>query len=149
MFADVLRDIARLHDDLGLVAIGYHRASQVWKSLEDMQRIVSSRYGKEWLNECNIRFFVETGWRLRWRYFFSQKLGFRWIPDSIGDSGPFADYELTSADVQLLMKSHNFSVKDLAAKLSFSDRTIRRVLNGQQPSARMVAALTAFRDGQI
>jgi hypothetical protein len=39
-------------------------------------------YGQDWLEACTMRIYAPADWRRRWRQFFSDKLGFDWIPAS-------------------------------------------------------------------
>lgn len=86
----VLCHLRRLAYDLGLIVVGYNpkKPKNQWRNLDEMIKITNEPSRQAWLNQCTMRIYAPSDWRVRWRYFFSLRLGFNWIPAIPGDIGP-------------------------------------------------------------
>jgi hypothetical protein len=79
-----LSDLESLSQDLGLIPAAVNQGQ--WKSLDEMIDCTRTGRGREWLECCTMRIYTLADWRHRWRKFFSEKLGFEWIPASPEDA---------------------------------------------------------------
>ncbi|NQV22871.1 MAG: hypothetical protein HQ518_00765 [Rhodopirellula sp.] len=98
-----LKDLEIISEDLGLIPAAI--SGGVWKNLDEMIDCTHTGRGGDWLESCTMRIYAPADWRYRWRKFFSEKLGFQWIPASPDDS----DISLESAqprDPQQLISSN-------------------------------------------
>lgn len=131
---DALHGLAVLAQDLDLTVCALnHRASPEnrWKDLTGMQAALRNGAGREWLDECSMRIYVEAGWEVRWRHFFAQELGFGWIPQAIDDPGPGRLATATVDSVRTMMKDAGVSQRQLAQALGVNHSTVGRLLNGK------------------
>ena len=153
-----LHDLVRLTEDLDLVVVGYHPAHPVhkWRDLDALQSCLRTGAGFEWLTECCLRIFAPSDFLVRWRYFFSQRLGFRWIPNSFDDLGPIAqatnDDELRSSDdVRRWLHQVQQTQAWLAAVLAYmlerpvSRQRINRLLNGTRFDPELMPLINEIR----
>ncbi|WP_145254034.1 helix-turn-helix domain-containing protein [Planctomycetes bacterium Pan216] len=133
-----LDDLDVLSTDLDLTVVGYHSTRNEWKDLPELRSCLRRGFGRDWLDECVIRIYAPEDWRLRWRYFFSKRLGFRWIPESASDKGPFmkAEQETTAdigaADVKQWLREIGWTQKDLADAIGCSLKRVVRHLSGER-----------------
>jgi hypothetical protein len=136
MVGSFITDLARLAEDLDLVVVGYHPAhpNHKWRGIEELKQCLRTAAGREWLAECTLRIYAPSDYLIRWRYFFSKKLGFRWIPRTVDDTGPGNDIpepddgELRRGDqVRQWLKLCGFTQSRLAEILSdLLKRTVSR-----------------------
>lgn len=78
-----LLDLQSLAADLGLVPAAICQGE--WKNLNELLDCLKTGYGRDWLDGCTLRIYTSIDWRIRWRQFFSDKLGFEWIPAASDD----------------------------------------------------------------
>ena len=79
-----LKDLEVISEDLGLIPAAISHGK--WKNLDQMMDCTRTGRGLEWLEGCTMRIYTPADWRHRWRQFFSDKLGFDWIPASPDDT---------------------------------------------------------------
>ena len=160
MVTQFLDDLAGLCSDLDLTVVGYHpRHKQQWKGLEELTQSQRTGSGRDWLDECTLRIYAPADWLIRWRYFFSKKLGFRWIPSSVDDLGPGGsndaavdpDRITTGAQVRSLLKDWGWTQQDLADALTeilgvpVSRRRVLRHIKGESETMVFFDAVTKLR----
>jgi hypothetical protein len=80
-------DLGHLARDLGLVFAGYNSRRRSWYSLENSMQMLQKGRDRELLAGATFRIYAPADWQLHWRRFFSQQLGFDWIPRYAGDDG--------------------------------------------------------------
>ncbi|MEM6257425.1 MAG: hypothetical protein AAGI37_03840 [Planctomycetota bacterium] len=122
----VLRHLRRLSYDLDLVVVGYNpkKPNNQWRSLNEMIKITKEPSRRAWLNQCTMRIYAPADWLVRWRYFFSRRLGFRWIPAIPGDIGPvetlpaFSNIISNPTQLNLWMERHELNQTTLAKALT-------------------------------
>jgi len=73
-----LTDLSFLSEELGLVPAGVLNGQ--WKSIGQMMDSLRTGNGQDWLEACTLRIYAPADWQMRWRKYFSEKLGFGWIP---------------------------------------------------------------------
>jgi len=150
MLLDNFEVLAR---DLELVVAGYHAKRKEWKGLSDLQACVKTGFGQDWLEECTVRIYAPADWLLRWRYFFSKRMGFCWIPASVDDQGPFTeshDWEAdeskkpTREDIRTWLRETGSTQEDLARALGCSRRSVNRYLTGTRWTTDFAKAVEAL-----
>ena len=156
----LLEDASRLANDLDLIAVGYNPANRFhqWRNTKELCDSTRSRAGREWLMECNIRFYAPADWLVRWRYFFSHKLGFRWIPRTVCDPGPadeppeFAlDRIRYGTQVRALLENERMTQGEFATFLTnelrrpVSRQFVNSVINGGARSDELFQAAERLR----
>jgi hypothetical protein len=138
-----LGDLTHLAGDLDLIVAGYQPQDRrsAWKNLEQLVECTRSRYGVEWLENCSLRIFTFSDWLLRWRYFFSRELGFRWIPKSVDDTGPWPSARTvcnsppTAELVRQVMRKHSMN----RSRLSFAlTEVMQRPVSRQRVSNLLI-----------
>jgi hypothetical protein len=160
MATEFLADLARLAADLDLTVVGYfpgHRFHK-WRDLDELRGCLRSSGGREWLCGCSLRIYAPSDWLTRWRYFFSQRLGFRWIPRSQDDPGPRIEEPdvdpmriRTASQVRHLLRQLRFSQDDLAFAVgeilgrSFSRQSVNRALTGRTHPEEFYEAVEELR----
>ena len=154
-----LDHLARLADDLDLTVVGYASSEPPrlrWWDLAMMQQATRTAGGMERLEAMTVRIYARADWLTRWRYFFSRRMGFRWIPASPDDPGP-GRREIapagegptiaTPADLRRLLAERGWTQQDLAAALSqrlgrpVSRQRVSRHLRGEVASDRFYEAV--------
>lgn len=152
-----LETLESLKDDLGLVpaALGHGE----WKSMDQLMDATRSENGMKWLEECTLRVFAPADWRLRWRQFFSDKLGFDWIPSNPNDLKPGTEETkprnpeaiTTANQVMKWMKANGITQSQLALEISSiggakcSVRRIQRHLSGKSNTSSFYEAVEKIR----
>ena len=102
VLSQFLHNLQRLAEDLDLIVVGYHdRHRTKWKDLGELVHCLKSGSGLDWLDECTLRVYTAADWLVRWRHFFSQRLGFRWIPAAPSDEGTHPAHEVTGDERQV------------------------------------------------
>lgn len=86
-----LGDLESLSKDLGLIPAAVNQGT--WKSLDELIDCTRTGHGQDWLECCTMRIYAPADWRLKWRQFFSTKMGFEWIPASPEDTCNDSDHE--------------------------------------------------------
>ncbi len=143
-----LRDLESLSQDLGLIPAAVNQGE--WKNLNEMIDCTRTGCGKEWLEGCTMRIYTPADWRYRWRKFFSEKLGFEWIPASPDDSGPGDDIttprdpeKITSSNqVRKWLKELGWTQQRLADEIANVNQkgcTLRRVQRHLSGESRTLA----------
>jgi len=153
MIDQFINDLAILARDLGLIAAAYHRQLREWKDLPKLLDCLRTGYGHDWLEECTLRIYTEADWLVRWRHFFSQKLGFRWIPSSPEDMGPGyepaadlgSDTIHSGVQVAALLKEAGMSQGDLADAIGCSRKTVNRHVRGHYHSVEFFEKVNELR----
>lgn len=154
----VLRHLRRLAYDLGLIVVGYNpkKPKIPWRSLDEMIKITNEPSRRAWLNHCTMRVYAPVDWRVRWRYFFSRRLGFRWIPAIPGDVGPVEVIpglsNIISSPTQLnqWMQRHELNQTTLAKALTdfhgeiFTRHRVRRHSKGDVSNPAFWDALNDY-----
>jgi len=133
-----LTDLRVLSERFGLTVIAHHKKRAEWKDLDGMILWSKSGHGRELLQECRIRIYAPADYLLLWREWFSQQLGFRWIPDGsnrdafLTDNGPAEDSDQieSASDVQAFLDEYGWTQQELATELGCSRRRIIRHLTG-------------------
>lgn len=137
-----LRNLESLSQTLGLIPAAIHQGD--WKNLDEMIDCTLTGRGRDWLESCTMRIYAPADWRRRWRRFFSDKLGFSWIPASPDDSDtslesgkPRDPQQMTSANqVKRWLKDKKWTQQRLADEIASvtgekcSVRRVQRYLNG-------------------
>jgi hypothetical protein len=148
------QDLSGLADDLGLVVAGYHRKNREWRGLAELAQSMRSDSGRRWLTKCTMRIFAPADWLVRWRHFFSKKLGFRWIPASDGDPGPTDDRDsempvedkiTTASELSRWLRKVGWSQQELADKMRCSRRRVSCHVNGKSDTAAFFNELAELR----
>jgi len=138
-----LKDLEIISDDLGLIPAAVNQGQ--WKNLDEMIDCIRTGRGRDWLESCTMRIYAPADWRRRWRQFFSDKLGFSWIPASPDDSDtslesgkPRDPQQMTSANqVKRWLKDKNWTQQRLAEEIASvtgeecSVRRVQRHLSGE------------------
>lgn len=138
-----LIDLESLRQDLSLIPAAVNKGQ--WKSLDEMIDCTRTGCGQEWLECCTMRIYAPADWRIRWRRFFSEKLGFEWIPTSPEDSGnsiesvsPRDPQAITSANqIKTWLKEKGWTQRELAEEIESvtekqcSLRRVQRHLAGE------------------
>lgn len=152
-----LTDLAFLSQELGLVPVGILKGE--WKNIGQMMDCSRSGRGQDWLEACTLRIFTPADWRKRWRQYFSNKLGFAWIPETHEDSGAAAPNgafrklggTISAHEVRCFLKKLGWTQKQLAEEItkisgrSCSLRRVERNLRSKGPSADFQREFTAVR----
>lgn len=131
-----LRNLESLSQTLGLIPAAIHQGD--WKNLDEMIDCTHTGRGQDWLESCTMRIYAPADWRRRWRQFFSDKLGFQWIPASPDDSDtslesgkPRDPQQMTSANqLKRWLKEMKWPQQRLAdeiASISGKKCSLRRV----------------------
>ncbi len=124
VFRTFLSDLDALSRDLGLIPAALGRNG--WKGMNEMLDCLLTGNGRDWLEGCTLRIYVPADWQLRWRQFFSSKMGFRWIPSAPEDTGPCADRAevhdpnciTTASQVTSLIKDQKWTQQQLADRIA-------------------------------
>ncbi len=138
-----LKDLEILSGDLGLIPAAILHGS--WKNIDEMIDCTRTGRGQDWLDDCTMRVYAPADWRHRWRKFFSEKLGFEWIPASPDDSAARLDsdkprdpQQITSANqVKKWLKDSTWTQRRLAEEIASvtgkkcSLRRVQRHLGGE------------------
>jgi len=142
-----LTDLAFLSQELGLVPVGVLNGQ--WRSMGLMMDCLRTGNGQDWLEACTLRIYAIADWRARWRRYFSDKLGFAWIPETPEDSG----FDATSAivsdpnqsvsahEIRIFLKKQGWTQSQLAERIAAttgnrcSSRRVERNLGGNGPTA--------------
>jgi len=138
-----LSNLESLSDDLGLIPAAVNQGQ--WKNLDEMLDCIRTGRGRDWLESCTMRIYAPADWRRRWRQFFSDKLGFQWIPASPDDSDtslesgkPRDPQQMTSANqVRRWLKDKTWTQQRLADEIASvtgekcSVRRVQRHLSGE------------------
>ena len=131
-----LSDLHTLSKHLGLIPVGNYRTE--WKSIDQMMDCLRKGLGQDWLESCNLRVFAPAGWRRLWRRYFSDQLGFSWIPEtpegqdpeSLKGSSHKASGFASGHEIRSFIKENRWSQKRLAeeiAKVTGNPCSVRRV----------------------
>ncbi len=131
-----LKDLEILSEDLGLIPAAILHGT--WKNIDEMIDCTRTGRGRDWLDGCTMRVYAPADWRHRWRKFFSEKLGFEWIPASPDDSDasldsdkPLDPQQITSANqVKKWLKDSKWTQQRLAeeiASVTGKECSLRRV----------------------
>ncbi|MGZ0174345.1 MAG: hypothetical protein ACKVHE_32990 [Planctomycetales bacterium] len=142
-----LSNLESLSDDLGLIPAAIHQGD--WKNLDEMIDCTCTGRGRDWLENCTMRIYAPADWRRRWRKFFSDKLGFQWIPASPDDSDislesgkPRDPQQMTSANqVKRWLKDKKWTQQRLAEEIASvtgekcSVGRVQRHLSGKSQTA--------------
>jgi len=131
-----LKAVKRLAADLDLVVVGYYPKHHTvkWRSLDEMVQLACKPTHRQWLEQCTIRIYAPADWLVRWRYFFSRRLGFNWIPSSPDDEGPTPIRSLEKSvevrdriQLRKWMSDQDITQINLAEMLTqFSGKTVTR-----------------------
>jgi len=149
----LLDNLEVLARDLDLVVTGYHARRREWKDISQLKDCVRTGFGQDWLEECTVRIFAPDDWLLRWRYFFSKRMGFRWIPAFVDDHGPFRETQdcetdeskrLTREDIRRWLRKIGWTQEDLARALGCSRRSVNRYLTGTRWTTDFAKAVEAL-----
>jgi hypothetical protein len=141
-----LSDLHTLSKHLGLIPVGNYRTE--WKSIDQMMDCLRKGLGQDWLESCNLRVFAPADWRRLWRRYFSDQLGFSWIPEtpegqdpeSLTGSSHKASGFASGHEIRSFIKENRWSQKRLAEEIakvtgnSCSVRRVERNLNKLRPS---------------
>ena len=152
-----LTDLAFLSQELDLVPVGILKGE--WKNIGQMMDFSLSGSGQDWLEACTLRIFTPADWRKRWRQYFSNKLGFAWIPETHEDSGAVAPNgalrklggTISAYEVRCFLKKLGWTQRQLAEEIikisgrSCSLRRVERNLSNNGPSADFQRDFTAVR----
>ena len=142
-----LKDLEIISEDLGLIPAAVNQGQ--WKNLDEMIDCIRTGRGRDWLESCTMRIYAPADWRRRWRQFFSDKLGFSWIPASPDDSDtslesgkPRDPQQMTSANqVKRWLKDKNWTQQRLAEEIASvtgekcSVGRVQRHLSGKSQTA--------------
>lgn len=131
-----LKDLEIISENLGLIPAAITQGN--WKNLDEMIDCTRTGRGQDWLESCTMRIYAPADWRRRWRQFFSDKLGFQWIPASPDDSDtslesgkPRDPQQMTSANqLKRWLKEMKWPQQRLAdeiASISGKKCSLRRV----------------------
>jgi hypothetical protein len=138
-----LTDLEFLSRELGLVPAGVLNGK--WKSMGQMMDCLRTGNGQDWLEECTLRIYAPADWRTRWRRYFSDKLGFDWIPETPEDYGRSESSEVpnslgSSYAIRAWLEKVDWSQRQLAEQISVvtgrhcSVRRVERNLSSRGPS---------------
>ena len=141
-----LSDLHTLSKHLGLIPVGNYRTE--WKSIDQMMDCLRKGLGQDWLESCNLRVFAPADWRRLWRRYFSDQLGFSWIPETpegqdpenLTGSSHKASGFASGQEIRSFIKENRWSQKRLAEEIakvtgnSCSVRRVERNLNKLRPS---------------
>ena len=142
-----LRNLESLSQTLGLIPAAIHQGD--WKNLDEMIDCTRTGRGRDWLEGCTMRIYAPADWRRRWRQFFSERLGFQWIPASPDDSDtslesgkPRDPQQMTSANqVKRWLKDKTWTQQRLAEEIASvtgekcSVGRVQRHLSGKSQTA--------------
>ena len=146
----MLADLAQLSDSLGLVAGAINRHGR-WRSLQELQMMAKERDSRPSLKACSLRIYAPADYLIRWRRWFSERLGFSYIPG--GDwSGPQGDTCVetspTAETIRAQLKAAGIKFKQVASRLGWTEPRVSRQLKGRTPlSAELVATAKAMIQG--
>lgn len=154
----LLRKLRRVAWDLDLIVVGYNpkKRNNPWRSLDEMIKITNEPSRRAWLNECTMRIYAPSDWLVRWRYFFSRRLGFSWIPAIPGDKGPeqalpeLSNRIGTPTQLNQWMERHELNQTVLANALTdyhgetFSRRRVIRHSKGDVSNVKFWDALNDY-----
>lgn len=152
-----LTDLDFLSQELDLVPVGILKGE--WKNIGQMMDCSRSGRGQDWLEACTLRIFTPADWRKRWRQYFSNKLGFAWIPETPEDSGAVAPSRtshkfggtISAHEVRYFLKKLGWTQRQLGEEItkisgrSCSLRRVERNLSSNGPSADFQQDFTAVR----
>jgi hypothetical protein len=123
----MLRDMAVLAEKFDLVIVGRQHVSRRWYTLQEMQNLVDTAYGRNQLDNLMVRIYAPEDFLTLWRYRFAQWLGFSWIP---GAQCPFPIHRveagrITNAEqLRAWMKEHGVTQAELAKRAHMRRQTI-------------------------
>ena len=157
LFKTFLSDLDTLCHDLGLIPVAIGRNG--CKGMNEMLDCLLTGNGCDWLEGCTLRIYVPADWQLRWRQFFSSKMGFRWIPSSPEDTGPCADRAevldanciTTVSQVRKLLKDQKWTQQQLADKIAAvtgkpcARKRVQRHLRGENNTPEFFKAVEEIR----
>jgi hypothetical protein len=138
-----LTDLAFLSNELGLVPVGL--LNGVWRNIGQLMDCLKTGNGQDWLEACTMRVYAPADWQTRWRKYFSDKLGFGWIPvcpesctltAELGDASRFD----SAHAIRKWLSDMNWSQKYLAERITAvtgckcSLRRVERNLSDKGPS---------------
>jgi len=152
-----LTDLDFLSQKLDLVPVGILKGE--WKNIGEMMDCARSERGQDWLEACTLRIFTLADWRKRWRQYFSNKLGFAWIPETHEDSGAATPNgalrklggTISAHEVRCFLENLGWTQRQLAEEIikisgrSCSLRRVERNLSINGPSADFQRDFTAVR----
>ena len=152
-----LLNLEALSQDLDLIPAAVNKGE--WKNLDEMIDCTRTGPGKDWLEGCTMRIYTPADWRYRWRKFFSEKLGFDWIPASPDDTGPSSEITtprdpkiITSSNqVRKWLKEMGWTQQRLADEIAAvtqkgcSLRRVQRHLSGKSRTSAFYAEVDQVR----
>jgi len=148
-----LTDLSFLSEELGLIPVGV--VNGIWKNLGQMMDCLRNGQGQDWLTACALRIYAPADWQVRWRRYFSQKLGFSWIPATPEESR-VADSRSTEIEhgqacsaheIRIFLKKQGWTQRELAAeieKLTKTKCSLRRVERNLGPNGPTAKFLKVF-----
>lgn len=138
-----LTDLAFLSNELGLVPVGL--LNGVWRNIGQLMDYLKTGNGQDWLEACTLRIYAPADWQTRWREYFSDKLGFGWIPvcpescTLTAEPGDASRFDSAHA-IRKWLSDMNWSQKYLAERITAvtgckcSLRRVERNLSDKGPS---------------
>lgn len=153
-----LSDLHALSKHLGLIPVGDYKGQ--WKSMDQMMDCLRKGFGQDWLEVCTLRVFAPADWRHSWRRYFSDQLGFSWIPESPDIQAPMNEASpshtpsgfASATEIRSFIKENGWSQKKLAEEIarvtgkSCSVRRVERHLNKHSPSPEFLQDVDAVRE---
>ena len=137
--AEMFADLRDLSEHFQLTVVGRLSAQKKWINLDEMRGMLSTGFGREFLENCTIRMFAPDDYHLVWRTWFSKRLGFSWIPEnaddgSVTETGGNTERPSAIQDAQGLreyLRDENLTQNELAKRLGCSRERVSRNLNGR------------------
>ena len=132
---DLLADLRALSGPFGLTVAGWSSSDQAWTGLDDLQALARRKAGRDWLSGCVLRVYTGADFLVRWRRYFADKLGFKWLP---GGEGEPPDAPAESAGIHspqeliLLMRKKGIPDADLAKRMGCHRSQFNQVENGKR-----------------
>ena len=132
--AVLLADLRALSGPFGLVVAGWSKDDNVWRGLDDLQALVRTKVGRDWLSGCVLRVYTGAGFLVRWRRYFADRLGFRWLPGGEEEPAPGGTSAGIHSGVELTrwMQTKKYTDKSLAEILGVSRFKVNLVRNGRR-----------------
>ena len=156
-YDEIVRDVSKLVDDLLVLAdaldltiVGRHSGSRTWVAGESMPRMLKTGRGTEVLANSRVCIYAPEDYLSLWRLWFSQRLGFDWIPESRddpwcdeSDDGSHSDLLIGNAEkAREFLGASGLTQEGLATRMECSRERVNRHLNGHRNSRKFFEGIS-------
>jgi hypothetical protein len=155
-----LTTLQQLPGAFGLVAGGWHPVEKKWRPLSELLALTRTPAGRAWLDACKLRLYAPEDYLLRWRGYFSDRLGLTHVPGGSDEGEPACGPDggvpavrvESAADLACWMARVGLTDRQLADRLEVSRSYVSGQRSGRRPWSKRfeakVAAVVAGYEGQ-